>query len=217
MSSRPLRVRAWLRTPIISDPYLPLDGILFYAANWRRYGFPLVSLPGGYIGVNQTRLPLEIVHAGKPNWYYRCSWAQWGPYVEGSSTWNKRFDLPLISLLAHSGKILTSKGAYKAYLVPVYYRAALWVEWYCVGRKEEIEELLCVMTNVGKKGAQGWGRVTRWEVEEIAEDWSIWKDGKLMRGIPLADLPAGFQARQAYWGLRPSYWHPDNQTWLAMP
>jgi CRISPR type IV-associated protein Csf3 len=102
--------------------------------------------------------------------------------------------------------------------MPVFYRAALWVEWWCVGDQAMIEYLLSCVTNIGKKAAQGWGRVIRWEIESCEEDFSIWRDGELMRGIPGDDAMAdgGVYDFQHY-GIRPSYWKSSNQMMLAMP
>jgi hypothetical protein len=167
-----------------------------------------------------STLPLAIEHPGRRNWYYRCSWAQWSQDVEGRDHWNKRFDTSFASLVdfgGRRGKIIIEQGKYKAYHMPVFYRAALWVEWYCVGDRAEIEHLLSTVTHIGKKGTQGWGRALRWEIEPIADDWSVWRDGRLMRGIPAEDVPAGSVFNLTYYGIRPSYWKADNQMWLAVP
>ena len=219
---RPFSVRAWMRSAVVSDPYLPLDGILFYQKNRELYGYQEATVPGRYSRSQamDTILPLGIVHPGEPTWYYRCSWAVWGPYVEGSDAWNKRFDVSLASLIGTGkgqGTVITSQGRYKLYHVPIFYRFALWIEWYCVGDMDEVGALLAVTTHIGKKTAQGWGNVIRWEIQPIPDDWSIWKDGRLMRGIPPSDVPKEQIINYALYGIRPSYWLKENQMWLAMP
>jgi CRISPR type IV-associated protein Csf3 len=102
--------------------------------------------------------------------------------------------------------------------MPIFYKAALWVRWYCVGDKTEIARLLSTCTNIGKKSSQGWGRVARWEIDQsIGEDWSIWKNGCLMRGIPAFEKPAGHVGNIALYGVRPSYWDRRNQIMLVLP
>jgi hypothetical protein len=216
----PLRVRAWLRTGVVADKYLPLDGVLLYQAHRDKDGPQVATIPGNYSCQGVSTLPLAIEHPGRRNWYYRCSWAQWSQDVEGRDHWNKRFDTSFASLVdfgGRRGKIIIEQGKYKAYHMPVFYRAALWVEWYCVGDRAEIEHLLSTVTHIGKKGTQGWGRALRWEIEPIADDWSVWRDGRLMRGIPAEDVPAGSVFNLTYYGIRPSYWKADNQMWLAVP
>jgi hypothetical protein len=216
----PLRIRAWLRTGVIADRWLPLDGVLLYQAHRDMMGPQVVTIPGDYSCQGASTLPLAIEHPGRRNWYYRCSWAQWSHQVEGTDHWNKRFDSSLADLVdfrGRRGKVIVGEGQFKAYHMPVFYRAALWIEWYCIGDRTEIESLLCTLTHLGKKGVQGWGRVIRWEIEPCMEDWSVWREGKLMRGIPGEDVPEHMPVNLAHYGIRPSYWKSENQTMLAVP
>lgn len=219
----PLRVRADLRCGVVSDPWLPLDGILFYQSVRDDLGRQDLTVPGRSLladPMRGTKMPLKIVHGNI--WYYRCSWAQWGPYADGQDYWNKRFDNSLADLIdfrGRRGKVIIDKSTYKAYNMPVYYRHALYVEWYCVGDRERIEYLLSTCTHIGKKTSQGWGRVAKWHVDPVEADWSIWRDGRLMRGIPPGDLPEVYplDLRQGYYGVRPSYWDSRNQMALVLP
>jgi CRISPR type IV-associated protein Csf3 len=226
-ANMPMRIRATLRAPVVADQWLPLDGVLFYQQTRNDLGGQDLTTPGRSSlaepkggPVPGGRLPLAIVHAR--DWYYKCSWAQWGPHADGVEYWAKRFDNPLADLVdfrGRRGKIDTSAGEYKAYRMPLYYRAALWVEWYCVGNAEKIAPLLYMVTHLGKKSSQGWGRVARWEIEPIGEDWSIWRDGTLMRGIPRYHWPRerGVPLHVGLYGTRPSYWDRRNQMELVLP
>lgn len=226
----PLHIRAYLRSGVMADRWLPLDGILLYQAYRRQAGVQTTTIPGD--SNTETALPppivpLGIIHPGWDNWYYQCSWAQWSHNVEGRDYWNKRFDSQFADLVDFGGKrgnIIIGSGQYKAYHMPIFYRAALWVEWYCVGDKAEIEQLLSTVTHLGKKSSQGFGRVIRWSIEKWAEDNSVLKDGQLIRGIPKEDVwelikntgnPIDFKIGN--YGIRPSYWKSSNQKELAMP
>ena len=220
----PLRIRANLRSAVVADEFMPLDGVLLYQAHRELGGTQVVTIPGAYTINGVSTLPLAIEHPGRRNWYYRCSWAQWGESVEGTDYWNKRFDSQYADVIdwdGKRGKVIVEQGKYKAYHQPIFYRAALWVEWYCVGDKNIIERLLCTVSHMGKKRSQGWGRVASWKIESWPEDWSIWRsDGRLMRGIPLEDArerrgdgPYDFM----YYGIRPSYWNKSNQKALVKP
>lgn len=216
-----LRVRAHLRTGVVADRWMPLDGILLYQAHRDKDGPQVMTVPGGYTCQGVSTLPLGIVHPGRRNWYYQCSWAQWSHDVEGRDYWNKRFDAQFADLVdfdSRRGKVIIEQGRYKAYHMPIFYRAALWVEWHCIGDRVEIEQLLSTVTHIGKKASQGWGRVARWEIEPWHEDWSVWRDGRLTRGIPAEDVcDTGGPFNLAYYGIRPSYWKKSNHKMLAMP
>lgn len=220
-SFRPLHVRAYLRTPVVSDRYLPLDGVLLYQAARQALGVRVCAEPGASPPgeIHKVRVPLGMAADGTREWYYRCSWAQWPEHmVDGRDYWCKRFDAgfaDLVDFLGKRGVIVNKSGEYKSYHMPVFYRAALYVDWYCVGDAVDISRLLTVTTHLGKKTVQGWGRVARWEVEAIPEDVSVWDNGRLMRGIPVEFAPGGHPT--AFYGVRPSYWMRQNQMLLAMP
>jgi len=166
------------------------------------------------------RLPLQYVHS--KDWYYKCSWAVWGPCCDGQDYWSKRFDMThatLVDFRGKRGRIDTSSSTYKAYRMPVFYRAAQWVEWYCVADINKLSPLVYMTTHLGKKNSQGWGRVIRWEIEQVAEDHSIWRDGKLMRGIPRYHWPreGGEPSIIGLYGIRPPYWDHRNQIELVLP
>lgn len=222
-----LRVRAYLRTGAVADRFLPLDGLLLYQAHRRQSGPQLVTLPGAYSGKGPPTLPLGITNSGRKNWYYQSSWAQWSHEVEGQDYWNKRFDSQFADLIDFGGRrgsVNIKSGRNKAYHMPIFYRVALWVEWYCVGDRTDIEALLSTVTNIGKKGAQGWGRISRWEVAQWPADWHLWNGERLMRGVPseealalIQETDQPFDFKKGIYGIRPSYWHQKNQRELVMP
>lgn len=217
---RPLKITANFQTGIISDPYLPIDGILHYQVHRERLGEQTITLPGQSTGgaVNHP-LPLKKVNAYKRHnsrlWFYAASFAVWPDHaVEGRDYWNKRFDLSLCDLVDWQGRkarLDVSAGRYKSYHMPVFYRAALYVDWYVVGDRAEIERLLQTVFCIGKKCVQGWGAVRKWEVQEWPEDWSIWSGaGRLMRAIPQKE-------GGTLYGIRPSYWNPRHQFPCQLP
>ena len=216
----PLRIRAYLRSGVVCDKQMPLDGVLLYQAHRWLMGPPDATLPGDYTNQGVATLPLGINNPGQKTWYYQCSWAQWSSNAEGKDHWAKRFDARFADFVNFQGKrgnIVVKSGKYKAYRMPVFYRVAEWVEWYATGDKAEIEALLSTVTNIGKKCVQGWGRVSRWLIEPTLEDWSVWNGGRLMRGIPVEDAPPGLPYRAGLYGIRPSYWKRSNQRQLVMP
>jgi hypothetical protein len=226
MTSRngePLRIRALLRSGVICDRFLPLDAVLHYQAYREKYGDQVITLPGEYSSAGEVDLPFgKVSYAPRDRnpggFYYQCSWAQWPEHmIEARDYWNKRFDVgfaDLIDFAGKRGKVLVEEGHYKAYHAVFFYRSALWVDWYCVGDKARIEWLLATVTHIGKKIAQGWGRVIEWDVQPADDDYSVWMGDRLMRGVPPDHAP-GYPT--GMYGIRPSYWHRSNQMLLALP
>lgn len=218
----PLKVTAHLRAGVVCDRWLPLDAILLYQVCREQLGTQMATLPGGEAKGEDVPMPLAVIHSGEMYWYYACSWAQPQPWwlAEGKDYWNKRFDdkfAHLVDFCGRRGKVLIEQGRYKSYHMPVFYRVASKVDWYCVGDGGEIARLLSTVTHLGKKRSQGWGRVIRWEVQSWPHDWSVWRDGKLTRGVPANDVAGKGTFDFLHHGLRPSYYRPQNQMLIAMP
>lgn len=211
----PLKITCWPRVGIECDVYLPIDGILHFAAMRWRYGPQLVTTPGHVPDMEAVELPLAR-RGEEDTWYYAASFAVWGPHADYDSFWVKQFDhktADLIDFNGRRGKVVIEKGRYKSYHMPTFLRHALWVSWYVVGDKAGIEALLAPMLHVGKKTAQGNGRLNGWAVEAWPEDWSVYgPNGRLMRAVPAADDPAA-----VLYGVRPSYWLPENQMPCRLP
>lgn len=211
----PLCIRAYIQTPIISDQFLPLDSILYHHVIRERFGAQDYAIPGKNFISEEIRLPFEVENERRRDWFYHCSFAQWSQDMhEDQSTYCKRFDLKLAHLIDFQGKtekISLSGGRFKNYYIKVYTRIATWVEWYVQGDRVEIERLLPFVTHLGKKSAQGWGSVLRWEVESTTADWSIHgPDGRLMRAVPS-------ESGAFIYGIRPCYWEPIHQFNCEMP
>lgn len=238
-SYQPIKITAYLRCGVITDAYLPIDGVLYYQAYRDAYGPETLTLPGDSMsGVGEVpillqrrNLPYDGFHyadgaplwqgqhehrvkTSETPWYYAASFAQWnGTVAEGTDHWNKRFDMSLAHLVdfqGKRGKVIVEQGEFKAYHMPIHYRHALSVSWYVVGDITWVREMLSTVTHLGKKTSQGWGAVGRWEIEPFAHDWSVYgPNGRLMRSIP--------SERGIRTGLRPSYWMPQNQFVCEVP
>jgi CRISPR type IV-associated protein Csf3 len=222
MGYSPLRVRAHLRSGVVADKFLPLDGILYYQFFRDKYGHQIITTPGSSSVDGDVCLPIAVENEGSENWYYKCSWAQWSDDYEGQEHWNKRFDSALSDIVdfgKRRGKVIVEQGKFKAYHMPIFYRASRWIDWYMVGDVDGVNFLLSTLTNIGKKASQGWGRVYQWEVSEMEDDLSIFHNGRLMRGIPIDDVDKNFVLHHhvANYGIRPSYWLRENRRKLAVP
>lgn len=214
----PLRITAHLTCGVVSDRFLPLDGLLHYQLVRERHGAQDVSLPGrSAIRIGGLTLPLARLNTDDPQgrWYYACSFAEWpeGLTTEGQDHWNKRLDVSLCDLIdfrGRRGNVPIATGQYRSYHMPVFYRVAPYVRWYLVGNFLRLQQLLCCALGLGKKTSQGWGSVRRWDIEPWGEDWSVrGHGGRLMRAIPA-------EGGMSY-GIRPSYWDPRHQVPCELP
>lgn len=209
---KPLKITAKLFDGRIAttDGYLPIDSIL--AAAWMKRHHP-----GKYYNSNPIIddmiapvLPLAKLDGD----IYASSFAQYKKAGEEIAYWHKRFDAQLSEDYAdfrgRRGKVNTTSSTYKAYRMPMNIILAAEIIWYVVGDRNEVESLLEEIPSLGKKTSQGFGQVTQWIVEEIEEDWSLEKDGQLMRSVP---DPEG----DSEWGVRPPYWMPENIVRCRMP
>lgn len=215
---KPLHIRAYLQTPIISDRFLPLDGIIFNHFIREKFGrrshteSRRSTLPE-YSGFD---LPFLKRNTKEEDWYYAVSFAQFPKHtIRGTHNYAKRFDTYLgadrIDFKGRRGKIDTARGENKNYFFKEYTFNCQYVDWYGRGIKEDVEKLLQFCTHIGKKSSQGCGAVLRWEVNETDKDWYLRnEDGELMRAVPS-------EKGGVIYGIRPSYWHPRHQAKVLLP
>jgi CRISPR type IV-associated protein Csf3 len=226
---QPLQITAYVAGSIaLARPSdLALDGLLAYQVLRKHFGSDFYSLPDPKEVLYFARLPLEMrgeavftqtgdLFPSKQVWYWACSSAQ--IQVKGRDThyWNKRFDTqPALSDHLDFGgkveKILIEQGRYKAYHMPLPTLVCDKVVWYAYGEMEPIADALCPIAAIGKKRTSGNGYVLRWEIEPTSEDYSEWKDDKLMRPIP-GPLAQGMTPLDIqHIAYRAPQWHTANQ------
>lgn len=211
-----LRIRAYLRTPVVSDKYLPLDAVLYYHLVRREMGEEIVTKSGESNVKEGACITLPIKKAGRKDetWFYSCSFAQWSKdVIQRKSFETKQGDwLRFTNYLSEKTKrIDNTRGKFKAYHMKFYTIHAEYVEWFCVGVPEELSELLQFCTHLGKNTSSGYGAVKNWEIIEWPEDWSIrGAENKLMRAVPANNSPMTY-------GLRPSYWNPRHIFSVLLP
>ena len=213
----PLRIRAYLVTPVISDEYLPLDGVLYYHQVRSQYGARDVTYPNqsDVCEGGDVSLPILKTHTDSDMWFYASSFAQWPDHtVQDKQFFSKVFNQKRQHYLTGKQKTVMNKsGAYKGYRIPVYTFSAQFVDWYVCGNRDQIELLLSHCHFIGKKSVQGYGQVREWQIDPWPEDWSVrGPQNKLMRNVPLDQSKPGF-----LYGIRPSYWHPKHQFITKMP
>ncbi len=211
-----LRIRAFLRSGVICDPYLPLDSIVFYHAVREKLGDQIITKSRKSTIPETLNIELPFKKLGGDLWYYACSFAQFSkPVIEHKTFKVKKGDwIQDSDFFDGKKKIAMSRGKFKAARLTLYYKHCSFVEWFCVGDPEKIAHLLRFCTHLGKNSGDGWGEVMKWEINDFWADWSVYgKNNKLMRNIPLTDESKSGQV----YGIRPSYWFPENQVICEMP
>lgn len=212
----PFKVSCTAVKGVASDGYLPLDGIL--ATIWMREHHPdafyndSVAAKANLI---EAELPIERRGVGL-DWYYACSFCEVEWEAEEVIHWHKRHTVTeqVRYLGDKAPKLNLGKGETKAYRMPLYllHPHDGKLAWYGVGDVAWLEARLPLVTSIGKKRNAGHGGVIDWRVERVKNDYSIVKEGRLMRAVPFGELPdTAVDFVPGSYALRPPYWHIDHQ------
>lgn len=216
----PLKITAILTDGRLNsaDGVVMLDSILYHA--WFIKYAPDVlegvySHGDGYIGLPLRQLPGNRWAASK------------GVYEEISQEvehFVKRPDFFAGDKYDHlnmkKGLISDSIGKFRAYRVPQIIRIVKdgIITFWAIGHKREVQELLDLMLNVGKKSAIGYGKVAKWIVEDCEEDYTVWHpEHGLMRPIPVEEAEEKLKYPTMMYGVKPPYWKDKNQRLCYVP
>lgn len=105
-------------------------------------------------------------------------------------------------------KIPIGGGTFKSQMIAVVYRPAQRCSFYLCGDRDRIETLLDRhLTDLGKKTAAGFGRVTDWDLRELDADYSLVHptEGVAMRPLPTDRLDDWDDQQTLTW--RTPYWY----------
>jgi hypothetical protein len=107
---------------------------------------------------------------------------------ESTEKWYKRWDDKNTAYVDTKNKIMTGRGKYKNYAMPIKICHANKITFFAKADKKEMQRLLDKhIYSLGKKNSQGYGIVRKWVITEIDRDNSfVFKNGNLSRQIPLA-------------------------------
>lgn len=111
----------------------------------------------------------------------------------------------------------TSEGAEKSYDLPLYVRLTNSISWFVVGDKLGIRKLLESVTHIQKKRSYGNGEIKEWEIGIMYNDYHLWRDGRLMKPIPVRLIDDKLDNPKALWGWRSPAWLAANKELCYMP
>jgi len=223
----PIKVTARFAEPVITyDDGIHLDGLIAYGRLRERereglngdlpdpdhcdwpidFDLPLATWEAPLSGKCHARL---LNDSGKL-WGWRASDIVWpDQVVEGSVALRKMTDVDQMVRHTDEGRLKQSTGILKNKDKKYPTKQAREACWYAVGDPDRVRTLLREVMHVGKLHGHGQGRVQGWEIEEIDEDWSVTKDGRLMRRMPASWCEGDGGVRRGT--IRPPYWHPSRQ------
>ncbi|GEM_PF-2714381 len=218
---RPLLVRAVLGTPYVPaepDGRIHLDGVLVWAVA-NTFPYPL-RFPDDSAAVFPLPVHLAWVSRdGLPLWAASDLLPQ-GQTLRDKEYWHKRYPTAEAEWSSKRNANMRS-GRWKEYRIPMPTVRVPELRAVVVGIHTEIERLLDVVTHIGKKPSQGFGRVVRWLVEPIDEPVEEIVGAAVMeRTTPIAywhdrgRIPDG---RLTYGGWTPPYWYAPWHTEVRRP
>ncbi|MCD8633496.1 hypothetical protein LSE94_17550 [Clostridioides difficile] len=150
-----------------------------------------------------------------------CTSKAIGNNEEFVSFWSKQFNSKDIDFVKEKkrGKprVSIASGHFKAYNNQINLKSYKTITFYVRGDKEKIKKLLKNNINfVGKKNSQGYGEILKYEFLDCDDNYSIFKDGKLMRPIPFREYmklekPIAKENSLKELPIIPPYWRSDHK------
>jgi hypothetical protein len=219
-----LQVRVTLGNGIaVYDDYSPnLESLVIYQLLSER-GLASSNPTVQEITDNMAKLQgLIPIKQDETHGFFYCSNPVYTYISEERHQFRKRWesDNKYINWGKRKAKVETSQGAEKNYDLPLFLRLTPFIDWYCVGDKTELLRILNQVTGLGKKRSHGFGQVIEWKVTEIENDWSLVKDGELMKpvnGKVFINLGISRFYNVLTWGWKPPGWLSVNKELCMMP
>lgn len=189
----PLRVDAWLRSPVAFDrgEGLRLDGALTWVVVALTTGLPP---PEAFAGVPKgayVDIPVPIADVVVEGWRVAmCSDAALAPVAEEVVRRRRKKPHPEAMALA---KVQTTGGPWKALDIPVAAWSTPTLTWWLMGDAERLRALLGELRALGRGRAGGLGHVEAWSVTPDPEAAERWRD----RAMPVRLDTAAADATRA--------------------
>jgi CRISPR type IV-associated protein Csf3 len=217
----PLRVTAHLCAAggalALPDGYLHLDSLLASSVALRD-GLPPAQDASEILPIE---IPVEREPAGR---FHLCSASVVAMEAHALKYVNRRFPVAEAQAIAVPSlrRINIASGAQKSYRIPMETSRSTGdrLSFYLVGDRDEIADLLSLVTHLGKRRGVGLGRLERWEVKEEGEPWHgfpvLAPDGAALRHLPLDWTGLGAHLPR-YGRLSYPYWLKTGEIEIAAP
>lgn len=214
--SEPLSITATLDTPIAFHTPIHFDALLMSAVA-KRDNLPTPAHRGEVV---EIEIPVARSACGR---YYLASIGYCEVAAHEARHVNRRFPLEELIWLGDgkTKRVNAAAGAQKIYRIPMstMHLKHSRVVWRCDGERTPIEDLLQLVTGLGRRRGVGLGAVREWLVEQC-DTWPgfpvLDPDGLALRNLPL-DTPGLCIADIDQQALEPPYWLSDRRTECAVP
>jgi hypothetical protein len=210
-----LKITAMMSSPICAIEPICLDAIILAAKTMEEIGDDYYS--GKNICAIKEKIDSFLLYIFDKKFDVYCTSYGLGENREFIGSWSKRWDTKndgIVKLEKKSKhRVDTGCGYFKNYHMPMILKSYKNIVFNARGDKEELKRLLNNnIHSIGKKRSQGYGRISKWDIEEIDKDNSIVNDGILMRHMPfenkheIGDIKYYVSEKP----LIPPYWRNDN-------
>lgn len=205
LPKEPLVVRLDLQTPVVLGPDpLCLDSLLAYRLAVRLFGRGAFDRMGAMLD-----LPLPLERTGSV-WHASIGFPDSAAHVDHDHL-SKRWSV------GPPAGVKLGTGWSRMYHLAVFPVSTPSLRFYAKGNTQAVKDLLDGLWAVGKHRNKGYGRVRGVEVLSAAEDWSLWREGRPQRPIPVHEVPEPWRHYVAPTGYRPPTWRPENQGLCVLP
>lgn len=221
----PLKIRFNIATPImLSYPFIFFDGLIAHIKAKDVLGeyFDLLPQRIPINFVDNLDLPIKRTNINS-DYLYHASISIFEDPTPSINIIHRQFSGDLVNQYTQSIKkrnIDLSRGKFKLYQMRMPVNNSKYVDFYCNGDKKELERLCRYVEYIGKKRSIGYGSVLSFEIEKLKEDYSIIKDNKIMRPVPLIFCPMFNIKNQdniAMMNYKPPYWDKSSSKLCVIP
>lgn len=199
MALRPLRITFEIDPAgLIYDPLNPpmLDSLIDWCLS------PMVRknkiAPTRSEKPEEIRLPLGTWHVGEHWGWCTSAILPEGDAQETIRHYRKKFRANRISLTA--GMPNLQSGTTREYNLPMVHQLPNKLVAYAIGDRKRIKDLFKRnLRYLGQKRHRGVGRIDRYDIEIIDDDYSLTQNGLAMRWLPVGDGIREVRLRPPYW------------------
>lgn len=208
---RPFAAVCRMATPVnLNHPWLHLDGITAHLQYLRAAGRDYYTLPSKTVVSQPDHGPPLYL---KTNGVRHASVSLFAPDLPlKAAQYYKRFEP---DGCPGTARVDLGSGHYRNYMLRAVLQPCETVTFYGCGDINKLRELLADLTHLGNDIRVGWGLIAGMTVREVAEDWSLTRDGRATRPIPVRLLRRYSDQVRLAWHA--PYWARESVDLCAPP
>lgn len=191
----PLKIKFKLASPVmLSYPWVFFDGLISHIQSRRvlKELFDLLPPRIPLDFVETLFLPIKknkiLLKTNEIDYIYHASASEFeNPDLIATSTLYKQFGGSNAESCLNSKikKIDITRGKFKLYQLSIPINYSKSVTFYANADPKQMQLLCSNITHLGKKRAVGYGSIISYSIEKTDQDFSLIKNTKIMRTIPL--------------------------------